>query len=823
MQIKLKTILFYLVIACLFTPFLVSSNTYFPFIVTKATIFRILVEIMALLWVLMMVKGETKLFGSRTSKFFGSPTSLTKALLIYALIILISAFLGVNFYWSFFSGNERMEGVFGIWHFILFFLIISSVFDFEDFKKILKTEVGISVFYGLVALLIYKGMRVGVVSATPRLSGFTGNPSYLGIYFIFNSLLALYFYLESFMSLRVNVIARNEIPRSHSGQAPQSKRLPPATLRSRLKASSPEGSLAMTIKNLFPRNDSVWWLLIFIFEASLIFISGTRGGMIGFGLGFLYIITSLIFSRQAKEYPLLKKIFLFVLITGIIFLGTVFSLKNTSFVKNNFALERLTSISLKDPTGMARILSAQTAFKSFKEKPFLGWGPENYEPAYLKNFNPEVVKVLPGDFYFDRAHNKPMEVLATTGIVGLISYLFIFVAAFGILEKTKKKEEQFFTALVFEAILIGYFVQNVFIFDFHESYLMFFLVLGFIASLNTNVIPMKMGISDSRLRGNDNISRNGGGTKDFVPELTKGFILIVSFCLIFYSLSQFVIKPYAISKNIITTIKALTKKDYENAFQLYKKNLYSAGRFENMRKDTVLGVENAFANYVTPSESLKPFMDDLISETEQLIQKEPWNYRLVMNKVQLQLNESMWDKEKIEEAEQTAQELVKIAPYFPQTHLLLSKIYFLENDLEKAKEEAEKVISLYPQEPTAYYILGLYYSNKKDDENTNKYFVQAARYGYLFKDKNTILQIANLLAQEKDYETIAKLYLQAINLDPKDAEMYVHLAAAYGKMQNKEKAIEYAKKAAELNPDFKQASENFIQLIEKGEWDKIPD
>jgi len=793
MQIKLKTILFYLVIACLFTPFLVSSNTYFPFIVTKATIFRILVEIMALLWVLMMVKGETKLFGSRTSKFFGSPTSLTKALLIYALIILISAFLGVNFYWSFFSGNERMEGVFGIWHFILFFLIISSVFDFEDFKKILKTEVGISVFYGFLALIIHAGGRIGVVSATPRLSGFTGNPSYLGIYFIFNSLLALYFYLESFMSLRVK--------------------------RSNLN----DNKITSSIASLFPRNDSVWWLLIFIFEASLIFISGTRGGMIGFGLGALYILISLIFSQRAKKYHLLKKFSLFVLIAGIIFLGTVFSLKNTSFVKNNFALERLTSISLKDPTGMARILSAQTAFKSFKEKPFLGWGPENYEPAYLKNFNPEVVKVLPGDFYFDRAHNKPMEVLATTGIVGLISYLFIFVAAFGILEKTKKKEEQFFTALVFEAILIGYFVQNVFIFDFHESYLMFFLVLGFIASLNTNVILMKMGISDSRLRGNDNISRNGGGTKDFAPELTKGFILIVSFCLIFYSLSQFVINPYAISKNIIYTIKALTKKDYENAFQLYKKNLYSAGRFENMRKDTVLGVENAFANYVTPSESLKPFMDDLISETEQLIQKEPWNYRLVMNKVQLQLNESMWDKEKIEEAEQTAQELVKIAPYFPQTHLLLSKIYFLENDLEKAKEEAETVITLYPQDPTSYYILGLYYSNKKDDENTNKYFVQAARYGYLFKDKNTILQIANLLAQEKDYETIAKLYLQAINLDPKDAEMYVHLAAAYGKMQNKEKAIEYAKKAAELNPDFKQASENFIQLIEKGEWDKIPD
>ena len=206
MNLPYKQIIFWLTIACLLTPFLVSSNTYFPFIVTKATAFRVLVEVMAIIWVLMIIKGETKL----------KLNNLSKALLVFALVILISAILGVNFTWSFFSGFERMEGVLGIWHFILFFLIISSVFDFEDFKKILKTEVGISVFYGLVALLIYKGMRVGVVSATPRLSGFTGNPSYLGIYFIFNSLLALYFYLESFMSLRVSLQAMKPLAASEA-------------------------------------------------------------------------------------------------------------------------------------------------------------------------------------------------------------------------------------------------------------------------------------------------------------------------------------------------------------------------------------------------------------------------------------------------------------------------------------------------------------------------------------------------------------------------------------------------------------------------------
>jgi len=744
-----KKILLYLTIACLLTPFFVDAKTYFPFIIGKATVFRFLVEIMAIIWVLMIVKGETKL----------KLNNLSKAFLVYALVILISAFLGVNFTWSFFSGNERMEGVFGIWHFILFFLIISSAFDLYDFKTILKTEIGISVLYGFLSLLIYSGGRIGVVSATPRLSGFTGNPSYLGTYFIFNSLLALYFFFEEY-------------------------------------------ELKKKLLN--------YWLVISFFEALLIFISGTRGGMIGFSLGVLYLLGFLIFSKKAQNYPLLKKISFFVLIAGIIFIGAGFSLKNTFLVKNNFALERLTSISLKDPTGAARILSAKIAFKSFLEKPLFGWGPENYEAAYITNFDPQVIKVLPGDFYFDRAHNKPMEVLATTGIFGLLSYLAIFFFAFRILEKTKKKEGQFLTALVFEAILIGYFVQNIFLFDFHESYLMFFLVLGFISSLSEG------GLSYSA--HNDKISSQQ--KKDFTAELTKGFILIVSFCLIFYSLTQFVIKPYFTSRNIISIIRALAKQDNENASKLLRQTLNNAGF---LKEDATIGVKKGYSSYSLPTEASKSFVESLLLETINLLNKEPWNYRLLMNKAELEMFASSWDEDKIKEAEKTSQDLVKLAPYFPQTHILLSKVYFLENDLEKAKEEAEKTIVIYPQEPTPYYILGLYYSDKKDNENALKYFVQAAKYGYPFKDKNMILNLANLLAQEKDYQTIVNLYLQAINLDPKDAEMYVHLAAAYGKIHNKEKAIYYAQKAAELNPNFKQASENFIQLIENGEWDKIPD
>jgi tetratricopeptide (TPR) repeat protein len=254
---------------------------------------------------------------------------------------------------------------------------------------------------------------------------------------------------------------------------------------------------------------------------------------------------------------------------------------------------------------------------------------------------------------------------------------------------------------------------------------------------------------------------------------------------------------------------------------LFKNTLSQAGQYENIKKDIVIGVENAFANYVTFSDQLKPFTDDLIVESDNLLKKEPWNYRLIMNKAQLQLLESANDPSKFKEAEQTAQALNQVAPYFPQTHLFLAKIYFLGNNLEKAKAEAEQVLSLNPQDANAYYLLGMYYSTIKDATQSTEYLIKAVQLGLPIKDKSTILKLASVLAQQQDYETIVKLYLQGIQIDPQDSEMYVHLAAAYGKLRNKEKAIYYAQKAAELNPNLKQAAQNFIELIQTGQWDKI--
>jgi len=754
---KLKTILFYIAIAALFTPFLIDVHTYFPFIIAKATAFRLIVEAMLVIWVLWLVK-------KRNFQLQLSP--LAKTILIFGVIIFISALFGVDFYYSLFSGNERMEGVFGIWHFITFFLIIATTFKYLEVEKILKIQVGIGVLYSAIAILAYSG--IGKITAQltgGRLAGYTGNPSFFAVYLLFNAFLALYFYFRQY---------------------------------------------------IFDKKLFNWWLLVFLGQSFLIFATLTRGSMIGYLISIILIALGIVFLKsdfQKKPNVLdpLKKISIVFLIGILVVSVFTFTGKNTSFVKNNKILSRFSSISLTHPTALSRLFSAGTAWKSFLQKPLLGWGPENYEAAYTTNFNPEVLKYLPGDFYFDRAHNKPMEVLATTGIFGFLSYLSIFGIALYLLNRLRKKKEWFLPSLALAGGLIGYFIQNVFIFDFHESYLMFFLLLAFISSLYYH---------DEKY--NDEESLINDDPKDYALKMGKGLLVVSVMCMVLFSTIQWIIRPYIVSKGIFNVGYFVKQEENEKAYQELKKIINDPAF---LKDDVIMGMKKMYFIYSSKidEEYRKKMIDVLVVQAKEAAEKRPWRFSLVMAKADLDAIYSQWDKDWLIEAEKSTELILSQFPYFPQSHLFASKSYLLNGEVKKAITEAEKVIELDPNLPTSYYILGIAYNELGNFEKRDENLIKAAELNFPFKDKNQILSIINLLAKEKKYNTIKNLYTQAIQIDPQDVSLYTGLAATYAKMHNKEKAIEYANKVLELNPGSKEAVEAFIQLVENEQWELIAD
>ena len=760
---KLKTILFYLVIAALFTPFLINIRTYFPFITTKATVFRLIVELMLVVWAFWLVKRRVS---KRNPISLVPLTPLAKAIIIFGVIIFISAFFGVDFYYSLFSGNERMEGVFGIWHFILFFLIIATTFKHLEVEKIFKIQVGIGILYSTIALLAYSG--VGKITAQltgDRLAGYTGNPSFFAVYLLFNAFLALYFYFRQY---------------------------------------------------IFDKRLFNWWLPVFFGQSFLIFATLTRGSMIGYlisiiliGLGIVFLKSD--FQKKSDIFDPLKKISIVFLIGILVVSVFTFAGKNTNFVKNNKILGRFSSISLTDSTALSRLFSAGTAWKSFLQKPLLGWGPENYEAAYVKNFNPEVLKYLPGDFYFDRAHNKPMEVLATTGIFGFLSYLSIFGIALYFLNRLRKKKEWFLPSLALAGGLIGYFIQNIFIFDFHESYLMFFLSLAFISSLYRH---------DGK--SNNNGSLIDDDPKDYVLKMGKGLLVISVICMVVFSTTQWVIRPYLVSRGIFNVGYFVKQGENEKAYKELRDIINKPAFFKD---DIVIGIKKMYSLYSLniDEEYKKKMIEMLVIQAREATKERPWRFNLAMAVADLETIFSQWDENGLEQAEKITQEILSRFPHFPNSHLFAAKFFLLNKEVEKAIVEAERVIEINPQLSTSYYILGLAYNQSEDFEKRDENLIKAAEMNFSFKDKSQILSVINLLAKEKKYNVIKNLYIQAVQIDPNDVSLYTGLAATYAKMHNKEKAIEYANKVLELNPGSKEAVEEFIQLVENEQWELIAD
>jgi len=123
----------------------------------------------------------------------------------------------------------------------------------------------------------------------------------------------------------------------------------------------------------------------------------------------------------------------------------------------------------------------QIAVSAWQDRPVFGWGPESYAFVFDKYFKAEYLKYIPPGIFFDRPHNKVLEVMATSGSVGILGYFGLFFAIFYALARNYKKNPV--GNLIFMSLFVSYFVQNLFIFDTIGSYFIFFLVVGFINNL----------------------------------------------------------------------------------------------------------------------------------------------------------------------------------------------------------------------------------------------------------------------------------------------------------------------------------------------------
>jgi tetratricopeptide (TPR) repeat protein len=162
-----------------------------------------------------------------------------------------------------------------------------------------------------------------------------------------------------------------------------------------------------------------------------------------------------------------------------------------------------------------------------------------------------------------------------------------------------------------------------------------------------------------------------------------------------------------------------------------------------------------------------------------------------------------------------------------QAKAILADVHLHSEDYrEQAYKEAQEVLAADPNNETALRASGYYHMMKQDYERAGEYFSRAATENS--KDSRTHYLAAMLLNRESGGSEVEsskakemKVHLEkAIALDPEYADAYYLLAFARVSSDDKEGAIEAARRAVELNPRNPDYRMNLAQMYALSQqWD----
>lgn len=88
-------------------------------------------------------------------------------------------------------------------------------------------------------------------------------------------------------------------------------------------------------------------------------------------------------------------------------------------------MDRALSVSLDGESDSLRVIGSRIAGQLFMARPVTGWGGEAFEVPYQRFLDDGERKRV--DAILDRAHNKPCDLMAATGLIGLTTYLGVWV------------------------------------------------------------------------------------------------------------------------------------------------------------------------------------------------------------------------------------------------------------------------------------------------------------------------------------------------------------------------------------------------------------
>lgn len=569
------------------------------------------------------------------------------------------------------------------------------------------------------------------------------------------------------------------------------------------------------------RSNARWLYLIPLVIMAWEFVDmRTSGAIIGLAVSILLALFLLGLSHVNKK---IRRLSLVVFVIAVIAVVGVFSQYKSAWFQASF----LRNLTAQKTTFQTRLISWRGAAADFKYHPLLGTGFGNYAVIFDKHFDPKFFNYMRSETYFDRAHNNLIDIASTTGLVGLITYLSIFVAALYYLWKlfklqgkrsgTSENGLRNLEIIILVSLTAAYFIQNLAIFDSFVTYIGCMIILGFTYWLY-------------QVRAKDGEEEKPRSDKKYrltIKTKNKEIITLIIFLFIIYIFtSQYNIKPWRMFQGVITGYSQILQGDLMGGLAVYKTALVGTPLDYDGRTTLInLITSNPEALNTLSAQEVTDLLDYVIILAEKNALS---GGRFSLSYMQLsqvydtaaRYYYSQKDQGRFSYYSNLSLEAInKSIEYSPRripVYLIKAQYQLMRSENEEAIATINYASSLNPNYADPYCRLAQFYVFLKDEQALKAPLDKCVDLDGLdsVNSPNFFKTAVTFYAKERDLERALPIAERLTQIFPKDPEGWLNLAKIYFLTGDKEAAKEAIRSAVAVKPDIAEQAQVLIDTMD---------
>ncbi len=627
---------------CLFLtlfPFLFDRDYFFYGTASRSAHLILFVEILALVVAIFLFYRKTKV------SVVKSP--ITFALLCLFAVSFISALHGIDFQTSFWSKATRTTGLFYFIHIGFFYLLLASLFSEEKrFNRIVTAFLISAGLFSVGSFLSKDGL--GLLFTNQTWSGFTfGNSSFAAMYLYAAFILSIYFVVRK------------------TGSS---------------KKWWQYGIPLLFLINPYLINTDLFLgkINIFVNPAAIIGEAQASSFATLFSVIALCIFWGFSFIKKAS---IRKGLIWFVVVSSVVVgVFAVRSLLSTDGYLREIYLRQASS---------ARPIVWELSKKSIREKPVIGWGLDNFDRSFEKNYDNRILEEKNGaEAWFDRAHNIFIDQTVETGYLGLVAYLLVYVIVIACLVYVTATSTQWNNqslAVLLSVYFGGHLIELQTGFDTTISYISLAVMLA----------------SATMLFYKTREERASHGSKSYTLPL---WLQRVSACVVLAVFSVLLIVgtiPIVRAQN--ASGAAHRAGSSEKRLLLYPRMFASPLDTPTFLWRTLYDFQKGVAQkpqLLQDPEKRANFARELSFFTEEYrkyANAHPHDYRVRVSLAGAYLYERLLDVDHLNEAHVVLDDAITMNPDIPQAYWMKSVAYLYQRQFNLAREWAKKAYDLNPE------------------------------------------------------------------------------------------------------------------------------